>query len=485
MNDEVNDGGPDLLPAPPGGPPELAPLSPHRRGGMDLTTGSITRTLLIFSLPIVAQMSIQPLFGVIDRLFVAQLGADAFNAVVNAAAFQILVIMLAAGLANGVTSYVSRLVGKGELAEADNAAQHAIILMLIFSALIIALFYAFERPFFEMLGLRPDLFPRAHSFINVIILGNVTIMFTLVGANILRGEGNSMTPLLIAVVTVLINLFIAPPLIFGPGEELFGLEVGWLGLDVFGGGLATVISRGAGCVMLVVYLLLGRSVWTFSLKNFHWKPVHMIEILRVGLPMLLVNLSAWLASLVLLRVLNQFPGAVVAYGMGTQFDMLAILPIIGLMLGVISMVGQNYGAGNMDRARRSAWVGGACAAVFSLAMGLLYMAFPGFWVSLFNKEGDPTITSLGVSYIRIVGLTYPLVAQVFVLGGAFQGLGKGMPPLIMTVVRFIFVAIPLVLILTPLAGPTGAWWAVAASHAIGGVIAVVWLAIEFRKRKTD
>jgi putative MATE family efflux protein len=452
---------------------------------MDLTKGSIPKVLLLFSLPIVAQMSIQPLFGVIDRIFIAQISADAFNAVINASVFQMLVIMLAAGLANGVTSYVARLVGAGDLSEADNAAWHAMIIMVAFSALTIAVFYGVERPFFGMLGLKPELFGRAHSFIQVIVLGNVTIMFTLIGANILRGEGNSVTPLLIAVVTVGLNLVLAPLLIFGPEDELFGLRVGWLGLDVFGGGLATVISRGAGCVILIAYLLLGRSVWSFSLRNFRWNPRHIAEILRVGLPMLLVNLSSWIASIVFLRVLNKHPGAVEAFGMGTQLDMLAVLPMIGLMLGVIGMVGQNFGAGNLARAERTAWAGGVYAALFALAMAFLYMIFPGFWVSLFNKGGDPEIMRLGRNFIFIVSLTYPFASLVFVLGGAFQGLGKGLPPLIITATRFILVAIPIVLILPRYIGPDGAWWATAASHVLGGIMAIVWIKAEFGRRRVE
>jgi putative MATE family efflux protein len=449
---------------------------------MDLTQGPIPRVLLLFSLPIVAQMSIQPLFAMVDRVFIGQIGPDAFAAVINASVIQMLVITFAAGLANGVTSYVARLVGRGELAEAGNAAWHSMILMIAVSAAFLAVFLPFDAALFRALGVQPELIPRAHDYIKVIMAGNVTIMFSLMGANVLRGEGNSGTPFWIALISLLINLVLAPPLIFAKGVLVFGLPIGWLGLDVFGAALATVIGRGAGCLLLLAYLGLGRSVWTLSLKNFHWDPRHLTEILRVGLPMVLVNLSAWISSLVFLKILNRTPAAVVAYGMGAQLDMLAVLPMIGLMLGVVSMVGQNQGAGHLGRARRTAWIGGAFAAVFSLAMGLLFMATPGFWVGLFDKSADPEIRRLGFQYIHIVGLTYAMVAQVFVLGGAFQGLGKGLPPLIITAARFLLVAIPLVLILPRYIGPSGAWVATASSHVVGGVLSVLWLRFEFKRR---
>ncbi|MFO8058571.1 MAG: MATE family efflux transporter [bacterium] len=450
---------------------------------MDLTRGRIPKVLLLFSLPIIGQMSIQPLYQVVDRIFIGQIGPEAFKAVTNAAVLQMLVIMLSAGIANGVTSYVARLIGSGEYAEADNAANHAVLLILALSFLYIAVAYPLDRHFFAMLELEPALVEQAHDYIKVIILGNITIMFSLIGANILRGEGNSTTPFWLAFIAIAINLVLDPLLMFGPEDQVFGFDIGWMGLGVMGASIATVVGRGVGAFLLILYLLRGKSIWTFSLKNFHWYPRHILEILRVGFPMLLVNLCVWIANIVFLRILNPIRGAAVAYGMGIQFDMMAILPMIGLMLGVVSMVGQNYGAGDLDRARRSAWTGALYGALFSLAMGLVYILFPDFWVSLFNKENDPVIQQLGREYIFIVGLTYTMASQVFVLGGAFQGLGKGMPPLIITATRFLAVAIPLAIILTRYMGATGAWIAVAASHVVGGVFAITWIGIEFRKRK--
>lgn len=466
----------------PGNPGPL-PRGPGPHAGLDLTQGGIAKTLLIFSLPIVLQMSIQPLYGIVDRVFIGHLGPASFNAVTNAGVLMMLVINLSAGLANGVTSYVARLVGQGDLKEADNAAVHAMIIMLIFSALFILIFYPFDRALFRVLGVPPEVIPEAHNFIKVIILGNITIMFGLVGANVLRGEGDAITPLVIGVVTVGINLALAPVLIFKPEEHLFGYHPGHFGLGVMGGSLATVLSRGAGCAALIIYLLRGRNVWTFSLKNFHWHPRHLLEILRVGFPMLLVNLSAWVTSLVYLWVLNKDPNAVVAFGIGVQLDMLAVLPMIGLSIAVVAMVGQNYGAGKLDRAERAAWIGALYAGGFSGLMGLSAILFPSAWISLFNPGGNAEITRLSTQYIYIVGLTYAFVAQAFVLGAAFQGLGKGMPPLIITVTRLILVSIPILLILPRYLGPAGAFAANATSQTVGGVMAIIWISLEFRNRR--
>jgi Na+-driven multidrug efflux pump len=199
--------------------------------------------------------------------------------------------------------------------------------------------------------------------------------------------------------------------------------------------------------------------------------------------MLLVNLVGTLAALVFLRVLNSYPLAVVAYGIGVQLDMVAVMPMIGLTVGMVAMVGQNFGAGRLDRARRAAWLGGVYAAIFSGAMGIVAIIFPDFWVALFDPTHNPEIRKLSIEYIYIVGLTYAFVAQVFVLGGAFQGLGKGMPSLTITITRFVVVAIPLALILSAAMGPVGAFIAAAASHMVGGIMAIVWLAIEFRRIK--
>lgn len=453
------------------------------RHGMDLTKGPIFRTLIVFSLPIVLQFSIQPLFGFMDSIFIARIDPKAFAAVTNAGLLQMLVIMLAAGLANGVNSYISRLVGAGDLEEADNAANHAIMLMLVFSLGALALGLPFDREFFRALNVEEELMPRAHQYVKIILIGNVTIMFTLVGANILRGEGNSVVPLIIASLSLALNLVLDPLLIFGADDEVFGLSIGYFGMDVSGAALATVISRGLGCALLIGYLLRGKSVWTFSFKNFKFNPTHFVEILRVGFPMLLVNFTAWTKNIVFFRLLNKEPDAMVAMGMGMRLDMVAVLPMIGLMLGVLSMVGQNYGAGDIGRARRSAWAGVSIVAGFSALVYVLLLIFPSEFVSLFNKTGDPHIQELGENYIFIVGPTYLFVGAAFVLNGAFQGLGKGFPPLVITGTRFLLVAIPLALILYPLMGANGAWIAVASAHIVGGVFAFIWVMIEFRRRE--
>ncbi len=469
--------------------PPAAEAVPPRGRGMDLTRGSIPVVLLLFSAPIIGQMAIQPLFGILDRVFIAQLGPEAFSAVVNAANLQMFIIMMATGLATGVTSYVARLIGKGEYNEADNAAMHAIILMAILSISATVILLPLNRHYFRVLKMDESMIETAHDFIKIILVGNVTIMFSLIGANILRGEGNSVAPFVLAVISLSINLVLAPLLIFGPEDRIFGLHLGWLGMGVMGGALATVIGRGVGCVLLIFYLKRGKTNWTLSFCNYHWHPRHVIEILRVGVPMMGRNMSAWFATMIFLRVLNQYEGATAAYGMGAQLDMLAVLPMIGLMLGVVSMVGQNYGAGNLSRAKRSAWTGGFFAAVFSGAMGMVFICFPEFFIGLFNRTEDPVlyqvISGYGLEYIGIVGFTYVFVSQVFVLGGAFQGLGKGLPPLIITLARFIFVAIPLVTVLHHSIGPAGAWVAIASSHVVGGVFAVAWVWWEFKKREKE
>ena len=446
----------------------------------DLTQGPIAATLFWFSLPIVLQMSIQPLYGMIDRIFIGHISKEALAAVTLAGVLQFLIIGLGAALGNGATSYIARLTGAGDEKEADNAAQHALLLMLLCMGLILAM-VPFDRWIFQTLGADEVMLPIALRYIRILLYGNVAILFTMVGANILRGEGNSRTPLTIAVVTVLFNLVLAPPLIFGRNEEVFwGLKLGYFGLDVFGAALASLIVRILGCLMLLAYVGQGQSVWTLSWKNFRWRPRHFFEILRISAPMLAVNFMSLTVIMVFMRVLTRFGAAAVAvYGVGAQLDTLAVLPMIGLMIGVIGMVGQNFGAGRLDRVKRTVWVAGLITAGFSGLFGLIFILAPNFWIGLFNH--DPEILALGRNYLYIVSGTYVPVGIGFVIGGVFQGLGKGLPWLWITAIRFLGVSIPLALILSHYFGANGAWVAIASAHVVAGILSALWILREFRQ----
>ena len=462
------------------------PPPPRAPGpGQDLTQGPIAATLLWFSLPIVLQMSIQPLYGAIDNIFIGHISKQAMAGVTLAGSLVFLTIALSAALGSGSTSYIARLSGAGQRAEADNAAHHSLILMLVATGLLILVLVPQAELFFRLLGADPVILPLALSYALPLLYGSIFILFNMMGAAILRAEGNSRTPLTIAVVTVLGNLVLAPPLIFARGQEvIWGLKLGYFGLGVFGAALATLIARVMGCLMLLVYVAQGNSVWTLSWKNFHWRPRHFLEILRVGAPQMVVGLTGAAVILTFMRLLTRFGvEAVAVYGVGAQLDSLAILPMFGLMIGMIGMVGQNLGAGRLDRVKRAVWVASLITAGFTGVMGAVFILVPHFWIGLFNR--DPQILQLGESYLRIVSFTYIPVGVAFVIGGAFQGLGKGMPWLWITIIRFLGVSIPLALILSPSLGATGAWVAIASAHVVAGILSVLWILREFRHPRYD
>ena len=185
-----------------------------RWAGQDLTQGPVARTLLRFSLPIVLQMSIQPLYGTIDSIFIGHISKQAMAGVTLANSLVFLTIALSAALGAGTTSYLARLIGSGQREEAGNAAHHSILLMVFATGLIVLAFAPLAARFFRLLGADSAILPLSLRYARPLLYGSIFILFNMMGAGILRAEGNSRTPLTIAIVTVISNLVLAPPLIF-------------------------------------------------------------------------------------------------------------------------------------------------------------------------------------------------------------------------------------------------------------------------------
>ena len=431
----------------------------------DLTKGSISKNILSLALPMMAAFLLHTGFNIVDTIFVGRISALALAAISITFPVIFLIIALASGVGIGVTSLIARLLGAKRKQEADNAAEHALLLAVILGIVFTIAGLTLSKPLFILIGATEEMMPLVLKYVYIIFGGSFFMFFAFIINSILRGEGDMKTPMKIMMLSTIINIILDPLLIFGIG---FFPRMG-----IAGAALATVIARSIGAIYALTYLLKGNAHIQLHFKHFKFRIKTIKDILAVGIPASLSQTVMSLGMFFMMKIVAFFgPFAIAAYGLASRLDMIALLPAIGISTAVITIVGQNAGAKNFKRAEKTTWIATLMAMIFMEIIGIILFLFPKFWISVFNK--NPDIITYGSSYIKIVSLLYMLIGVGIIISAAFQGAGKGYPSLILSVLRLFILSVPLAYLLSKIYGVNGIWYGIAISIIISAIVSAIW-----------
>ncbi len=431
----------------------------------DLTKGSITKNIFALSLPMMLAFLLHTGFNIIDTIYVGKLSALALAAISITFPVIFLIIALASGIGIGVTSLIARLLGAGRKRDADNAAEHSLLLALILSIFFTTFGLTLSKPLFILIGTTPEMMPLVMDYVKIIFGGSFFMFLAFMSNSILRGEGDMKTPMKAMMLGTILNIILDPLLIFGIG--IFPrLEMG-------GAALATIIARSISSVFVFSHLLRNRAHIKLDLKNFKFKFSIIKDIFSIGIPASLSQAVMSFGMFFMMKIISNFgPFAIAAYGLANRLDMVALLPAIGISTAVITIVGHNVGAGNFKRAEKTTWTGVLITMIFMEVIGLMFFLFPEFWISIFNT--NPDILAYGVSYIRIISLLYMLIGISMIIPSAFQGAGIGYPSIVLSVLRLLVLSVPLAYFLSKPYGVTGVWYGIAISIIVTSIVSALW-----------
>jgi len=275
------------------------------------------------------------------------------------------------------------------------------------------------------------------------------MFLAMTGVAILRGVGAMKMQMYVMVISALINIVLDPIFIFG------------LNMGVQGAALATVIARISGCFIIFWYLLKGKTVIALAPKDFNYGHSKIKQILRVGLPSSLSQVSMSIGWGAMAKIASLFgPVAIAALGIGFRIDMVAILPTLGLGIAIITIVGQNVGAGLPERAKESTLNAIGMGAAYLLILSTVFFLFPEPIIKIFNS--DPLLVSYTTLYIRTIAPAYFFVAIGMMVGSAILGTGRPMAYLIITVIRVLVLSVPLAYLFSVVLewGVIGMWWGI-------------------------
>lgn len=431
----------------------------------DMTKGSISWNIISLALPMMLAFLLHTGFNIVDTIFVGRISALALAAISITFPVIFLIIALASGVGIGVTSLIARLLGSKRKEEANNAAEHALLLAVILGIIFTIAGLTLSKPLFILIGATEEMMPLILKYVYIIFGGSFFMFFAFMANSILRGEGDMKTPMKIMMLSTVINIILDPLLIFGIG---FFPKMG-----IGGAALATVIARSIAAFYAMGYLLKGNAHIKLDFKHFKFRFKIIKDILSVGVPASLSQTVMSLGMFFMMKIVSLFgPFAIAAYGLASRLDMIALLPAIGISTAVITIVGQNVGAKNFKRAEKTTWTATLMAIIFMEVIGIILFLFPEFWISMFNKNSE--IIAYGSSYIRIVSLLYMLIGVGIIISSAFQGAGKGYPSLILSVLRLFILSVPLAYFLSKIYGVVGIWLGIAVSIIVTAVVAAIW-----------
>ncbi len=433
----------------------------------NLTEGNILNNIFILALPLLVRAVLGSFQSVIDMFWVGKLGHQALAGVAMGGTIVMVLFPLLIGIGSGTTVMVARAIGAKNREAADNAATQSIIIALITAAILCLIGILFSRQLLELLRAGPEVTIIGQGYLKVILAGGIAMTMLFLCGSILQGAGDTITPMKIMGLSVVANIIIDPFLIFG-----------WCGLPalgVKGAALATITAEGAGAIFLLYILFKGKSHIHIRFDKYKINFAVIWQILRIGVPTSVQMLFRNLMNLVLMAIVAGYGTyAVAAYGIGLRLRMMFLLPAFAFGTAAATLVGQNLGAQQPERAHKTAWLAVLINAAGMALIGIVLFIFSDTVIGLFNK--NPDVLLIGIRYLKITSLFFPAIAFGVVCGRAINGAGDTIPPMIITFVSLWLIQIPLALILPKytILGLDGIWWAISIATLIQGILALLW-----------
>ena len=434
--------------------------------GRDFTEGAIGPAIFLLAVPMVLEMMMESLFGIVNVFWVAHLGKEATATVGITESLLTMVFGVAMGLSMATTATVARRIGEKDHDGASVAAVQSIILGVATSVPVGIIAIVFAPDMLRLMGASDGVIASGTGYARVILGGNVVIMQLFIINAVFRGAGDASIAMRVLWIANAINLVLDPCLIFGLGP--------FPELGVTGSAIATTIGRGIGVIYQLWVLFSGRGRVYVALRNFRLDVKVMAKMVRIslgGMFQFLVATASWLG---LVRIVAVFGDAALAgYTVALRIVIFALLPSWGMSNAAATLVGQNLGAGKPDRAERSVWVTGFANMCFLGLVAITFIIFAEPLIGIFTN--DPSVVPYGVSCLRFVSYGYVFYAYGMVMVQSFNGAGDTNTPTVINLCCYWLFQIPLAYSLAILFGfgANGVFVAITISESLLAVVSVL------------
>ena len=443
----------------------------------DLTTGSVVRHLLKTASFMLVTMVFQTLYSLVDLYWVGRLGKEAVAAVGISGNLSFVVLAISQMLGVGTTTLVSHAAGRRDKPQALLVFNQSLVLSSLAGVIFFVLAMALRTTYAEKVAADALTADLASDYL-LWFIPAMALQFGIVAMSAaLRGTGNFKPGMVVQSSTVVLNMVLAPFLIFGWGT---GHPLG-----VAGAAISTLVAVAVGSVWLTLYFLPEDSFLRFVPADARPQIGLWGRILKIGLPAGAEFGMTTIYMLLVYVVTRPFGAAAQAgFGVGLRIVLAGYLPVVALGFSVAPVAGQNFGARRPERVRQTFLMGAALSAVLMAAFAVLCHIAPAGMVRIFSQ--DPEVVSVGEEYLRVISWGFVATGVVFVASSTFQAMGNTLPSLATSFLRVLIVAIPVIL-LSRQPGFELRWiWYLSVGAVLLQVVASLWLLWrEFELRLTS
>lgn len=428
----------------------------------DLTTGHEGKSIFFFAMPMLIGSLFQQLYNTADSIIVGRfIGKEAMAAVSGANPIMFLLVAALMGVSLGFSILVSQFYGSGDLKKVKATIDTTYILLFIGSILISILGIVFGGPMLKLMNTPESVFAQSKLYLTIIFSG---ILFS-AGYNsvsaILRGLGDSVTPLYFLIIATILNTVL----------DLTFIVV--LRMGVEGVALATIMAQAVSFIISIIYLNKKHEVLKFKIKGIVYDNKIFKDGLRLGLPSGVQQMLFSIGNMALQFLVNSYgTSAMAAFGAGLRIENFISLPIMNLGSAVSTFVAQNIGAGENERVKKGIRESIKMTLVLAVTVIALILLFRENLIALFKTDKD--VIKIGSSYLFIIGPFFLFIGTSFVLSSAMKGAGDSMFALISSIVSLWLGRLPASYMLSKFFGTDGIWMGIPFGWTLGLIVTVIY-----------
>jgi putative MATE family efflux protein len=437
--------------------------------GKNLTVGNIPRQLLVFAVPMLIGNLIYTGYSLVNIIWVGNIvGENGVGAI--GVSFPIVMIMfsLVFGLTSAISILVSHHYGAKNYEMVKRVVNNAFTITLILGTLLTALGIVFSDYLLKLVGTPKDVLIMASGYLKISMAGFPFMFFAFLIISILRGIGDSVTPMIFMAISITLNAILDPLIIIGVGP------FPKLGLN--GAAYASLIAQATAVILALCYINRKNHLVKVDPRKFIFDKQLSLLKLKIGMPSAVQQALVFVGISATTYFVNSFGSAAIdAFGAAARIEQIAVIPALSINMAVSALTAQNLGANKLERVKEVLRWGVIYTSIITIFISLLLVSLPGVILSIIGFDRNSAGLDIGISYLRIVGTSYILYAITYVLNGIITGAGHTITTMIFSLISLLIIRLPTAAILSKTAmGLKGIWAAIVISYGFGMILSLIY-----------